>query len=84
MSMSLKKILQCLWKRKKYMIELLIKGVLNFKNCRNKLIVIIRCIISDEKEPKSFIINFKPPLGFWKDISGDDAILEKAKKWKSI
>ena len=42
------------------MIELLIKGVLNFKNCRNKLIVIIRCIISDEKEPKSFIIDFKP------------------------
>ena len=62
------------------MIELLITGVLNFKNCRNKLIIIIRCIISDEKEPKSFIINFKPPLGFWKDISGDDAILEKAKK----
>ena len=84
MSMSMKKILQCLWKRKKYMIELLIKGVLNFKNCGNKLIVIIQCIISDEKETKSFIIDFKAPLGFWKVISDDDTILEKAKKWKSI
>ena len=62
------------------MIELLIKGVLNFKNCGNKLIVIIQCIISDEKETKSFIIDFKAPLGFWKVISDDDTILEKAKK----